>query len=113
MTHIRTILDEFSDTLATALFVCICGLTLQHFFFRRAYEYERKASEEQVEQKQAMENNLVSMAREIEKLRAEQLNADRRARERGDPSLSLCLACAHTHTHNFSAHGSHTLGFLT
>lgn len=67
-------------------------------FFRRAYEYERKASEEQVEQKQAMENNLVSMAREIEKLRAEQLNADRRARERGDPSLSLCLACAHTHT---------------
>ncbi|BBG94464.1 hypothetical protein Prudu_002758 [Prunus dulcis] len=30
---------------------------------RRAYEYERKASEEQVEQKQAMENNLVSMAR--------------------------------------------------
>ncbi|XP_034201700.1 protein FLX-like 3 [Prunus dulcis] len=50
---------------------------------RRAYEYERKASEEQVEQKQAMENNLVSMAREIEKLRAEQLNAGRRARERG------------------------------
>ncbi|KAM1102396.1 hypothetical protein ACFX2I_011039 [Malus domestica] len=50
---------------------------------RRAYEFERKANEEQVEQKQAMEKNLVSMAREIEKLRAEQLNADRRARGLG------------------------------
>ncbi|CAN6550247.1 unnamed protein product [Malus baccata var. baccata] len=50
---------------------------------RRAYEFERKANEEQVEHKQAMEKNLVSMAREIEKLRAEQLNADRRARGLG------------------------------
>lgn len=50
---------------------------------RRAYEYERKANEEQVEQKQAMERNLISMAREIEQLRAEQMNADRRARGLG------------------------------
>ncbi|XP_057963432.1 protein FLX-like 3 [Malania oleifera] len=47
---------------------------------RRAYEYEKKANEEQMEQKQAMEKNLISMAREIEKLRAEQLNTERRAR---------------------------------
>ncbi|KAA8529166.1 hypothetical protein F0562_034035 [Nyssa sinensis] len=50
---------------------------------RRAFEYEKKANEEQVEQKQAMEKNLVSMAREIEKLRAEQLGAERRARGLG------------------------------
>uniref|UniRef100_A0A5B6ZQM3 Protein FLX-like 3 n=1 Tax=Davidia involucrata TaxID=16924 RepID=A0A5B6ZQM3_DAVIN len=50
---------------------------------RRAFEYEKKANEEQVEQKQAMEKNLVSMAREIEKLRAEQMSAERRARGLG------------------------------
>ncbi|KAL6186589.1 hypothetical protein ACLB2K_042709 [Fragaria x ananassa] len=50
---------------------------------RRAYEYERKANEEQVGQKQAMEKNLIDMAREIEQLRAEQMNADRRARGLG------------------------------
>uniref|UniRef100_A0A2N9FW20 Protein FLX-like 3 n=1 Tax=Fagus sylvatica TaxID=28930 RepID=A0A2N9FW20_FAGSY len=50
---------------------------------RRAYEYEKKANEEQVEQKQAMEKNLISMAREIEKLRMEQLNTQRRARGLG------------------------------
>ncbi|KAH7516535.1 hypothetical protein FEM48_Zijuj10G0145300 [Ziziphus jujuba var. spinosa] len=50
---------------------------------RRAYEYEKKANEEQVEQKQAMEKNLISMAREIEMLRAEQLNVERRTRGLG------------------------------
>ncbi|XP_059655513.1 protein FLX-like 3 [Cornus florida] len=50
---------------------------------RRAYEYEKKANEEQTEQKQAMEKNLISMAREIEKLRAEQMGAERRARGLG------------------------------
>ncbi|KAJ9708177.1 hypothetical protein PVL29_000304 [Vitis rotundifolia] len=50
---------------------------------RRAFEYEKKANEEQLEQKQAMEKNLISMAREIEKLRADQLNTDRRARGLG------------------------------
>ncbi|KAG7016705.1 Protein FLX-like 3, partial [Cucurbita argyrosperma subsp. argyrosperma] len=48
-----------------------------HNVFRRAYEYEKKSNEEQNEQKQAMEKNLVSMAREIEKLRAEKLNLER------------------------------------
>ncbi|KAI4313930.1 hypothetical protein L6164_026872 [Bauhinia variegata] len=50
---------------------------------RRAYEYEKKANEEQVEQKQAMEKSLISMAREIEKLRAEQLSTDWTARGLG------------------------------
>jgi hypothetical protein len=38
-----------------------------------------------------MERNLISMAREIEQLRAEQMNADRRARGLGELSLSLHL----------------------
>jgi len=46
---------------------------------RRVIEYEKKANEELVGQNQAMEKNLVSMAREIEKLRAEQVGAERRA----------------------------------
>ncbi|PKI73033.1 hypothetical protein CRG98_006584, partial [Punica granatum] len=50
---------------------------------RRALEFEKKAHEEQAEQKDAMEKNLVSMAREIEKLRAEQLNAERRVQGLG------------------------------
>ena len=59
--------------------------------FRRAFEYEKKANEEQVEQKQAMEKNLVSMAREIEKLRTEQLSVDRRAYGLGMFALSSPL----------------------
>ncbi|KAF3431864.1 hypothetical protein FNV43_RR26600 [Rhamnella rubrinervis] len=50
---------------------------------RRVYEFEKKANEEQVEQKKAMEKNLISMAHEIERLRAEQLNAERRTRGLG------------------------------
>ncbi|KAJ7954096.1 Protein FLX-like [Quillaja saponaria] len=46
---------------------------------RRAYEYEKKGNEEQVEQKQVLEKNLISMAREIEQLRAaDRLNTERR-----------------------------------
>ncbi|XP_057810639.1 protein FLX-like 3 isoform X2 [Salvia miltiorrhiza] len=45
---------------------------------RRVYEYEKKGNEELVEQNRAMEKNLIAMAREIEKLRAEQASADRR-----------------------------------
>lgn len=50
---------------------------------RRAYEYAKKANEKEVEQKQATEENLISMAREIEKLRVEQLNTERRTRGLG------------------------------
>ncbi|CAL5396566.1 unnamed protein product [Camellia sinensis] len=61
----------------------IDGLHKQLLETRRAFEYEKKANEEQVEQKQAMEKNLVSMAREIEKLRAEQMTVERGARGLG------------------------------
>lgn len=46
---------------------------------RTAIEYEKKANTEQMEQRQAMEKNLISMAREVEKLRAELTNSEKRA----------------------------------
>lgn len=43
------------------------------------FEHEKGMNIEQVEQLQAMEKNLIGMARELEKLRAEVLNAENRA----------------------------------
>ncbi|URE27166.1 hypothetical protein MUK42_16778 [Musa troglodytarum] len=47
---------------------------------RMSIEYEKKGNFELMEQRQSMEKNLVSMAREIEKLRADLANADGRPR---------------------------------
>lgn len=47
---------------------------------RAAIEYEKKAHASNLEQSQAMEKQMISMAREIEKLRAELDNAEKRAR---------------------------------
>lgn len=47
--------------------------------FRSAIEYEKKGYAENYEHGQVMERNLVSMARELEKLRAEIANAEKRA----------------------------------
>ncbi|KAI3901222.1 hypothetical protein MKX01_039748 [Papaver californicum] len=44
---------------------------------RSAFEYEKKANVELLEQRQAMEKNLVSMAREVEKLRADFVGGDK------------------------------------
>ncbi|KAI7985912.1 Protein FLX-like 3 [Camellia lanceoleosa] len=52
---------------------------------RTAIDYEKKANIELMEQRQAMENNLVSMAREVEKLRAELANSDGRPWATGGP----------------------------
>lgn len=43
------------------------------------FEYEKGINIEQVEQLKAMEKNLIGMAREVEMLRAEVLNAENRA----------------------------------
>uniref|UniRef100_A0A5B6ZSU0 Protein FLX-like 3 n=1 Tax=Davidia involucrata TaxID=16924 RepID=A0A5B6ZSU0_DAVIN len=56
----------------------IDGLHQELLRARTAIDYEKKANIELMEQKQAMEKNLVSMAREVEKLRAELANADAR-----------------------------------
>lgn len=56
----------------------IDGLQQELIHARTAIDYEKKANIELMEQRQAMEKNLVSMAREVEKLRAERANADGR-----------------------------------
>ncbi|KAI3775104.1 hypothetical protein L1987_49672 [Smallanthus sonchifolius] len=43
---------------------------------RAAIDYEKKGGIELMDQRQAMEKNLVSMAREVEKLRAELTSTD-------------------------------------
>ncbi|OMO70820.1 hypothetical protein CCACVL1_18645 [Corchorus capsularis] len=52
---------------------------------RTAIDYEKKANIELMEQRQAMEKNMVSMAREVEKLRAELASVDGRAWAAGGP----------------------------
>ena len=49
---------------------------------RTAFEFEKKANTELLEQRTAMEKNLVSMAREVEKLRAELTNVEKKSRGR-------------------------------
>ncbi|KAA8540297.1 hypothetical protein F0562_024140 [Nyssa sinensis] len=63
----------------------IDGLHQELMRARTAIDYEKKANIELMEQKQAMEKNLVSMAREVEKLRAELANADARPWGAGGP----------------------------
>lgn len=46
---------------------------------RAAYEYEKKGNAELLEQRQAMEKNMISMAREIEKLRVNFPNTEGRS----------------------------------
>ncbi|KAJ8553277.1 hypothetical protein K7X08_023955 [Anisodus acutangulus] len=57
----------------------IDGLHQELLRARSAIEYENKAKVELMDQRQAMETNLVTMAREVEKLRAEISNSDGRA----------------------------------
>ncbi|XP_065866668.1 protein FLX-like 3 [Euphorbia lathyris] len=54
------------------------GLHQELMHARNAIDYEKKANIELVEQRQAMEKNMVSMAREVEKLRAELASNDAR-----------------------------------
>ncbi len=63
--------------------LCFCSILICLFIMgvsRAAFELEKKVNAEQLEQRQSMEKNLVSMARDLEKLRAEQTNAENRAR---------------------------------
>lgn len=59
--------------------------------FRTAIDYEKKANIELMEQRQAMENNVVSMVREVEKLHAERANADVRPWVAGNLALFISL----------------------
>lgn len=63
----------------------IDGLHQELMRARTAIDYEKKANFELMEQRQAMEKNLVSMAREVEKLRADYASADSRPWGAGGP----------------------------
>lgn len=63
-------------------------------FCRNAIDYEKKANIELMEQRQAMEKNLVSMAREVEKLRADLARTDGRPWGAGITYLSDCILLA-------------------
>ncbi|XP_077239723.1 protein FLX-like 3 [Tasmannia lanceolata] len=56
----------------------IDGLRQEIVRARTAFEFEKKANVELMEQRQAMEKNVVSMAREVEKLRADYASTDAR-----------------------------------
>ncbi|XP_019702180.1 protein FLX-like 3 isoform X1 [Elaeis guineensis] len=56
----------------------IDGLSQELMRARSAFEYEKKGNLDLMEQRQIMEKNLVSMAREIEKLRADLASIDGR-----------------------------------
>ncbi|KAK8961364.1 hypothetical protein KSP40_PGU019703 [Platanthera guangdongensis] len=57
----------------------IDSLRQEHMRARTAIEYEKKGNAELLEQRLAMEKNLVSMAREVEKLRADLANSEGRS----------------------------------
>ncbi|XP_017978676.1 PREDICTED: protein FLX-like 3 [Theobroma cacao] len=63
----------------------IDGLHQELMHARTAIDYEKKANIELMEQRQAMEKNMVSMAREVEKLRAELASVDGRPWAAGGP----------------------------
>ncbi|KAH9314641.1 hypothetical protein KI387_023268 [Taxus chinensis] len=54
------------------------GLRQEFQRARTAYEYEKAANSEQMQQLQSMEKNFISMAREVERLRAELSSVDKR-----------------------------------
>ncbi|KAI3929742.1 hypothetical protein MKX01_025910 [Papaver californicum] len=66
------------------------SLFQEHQRLRVTFEFEKGLNVELVEQLQRMENDMMAMAREVEKLRAEVANAENRAY--GTPSLPLSLS---------------------
>ncbi|PIA43067.1 hypothetical protein AQUCO_02000486v1 [Aquilegia coerulea] len=63
----------------------IDGLHQELMRARSAFEYEKKANVELMEQREAMQKNLVTMAREVEKLRADLASSDGRPWGPGGP----------------------------
>ncbi|PSS14185.1 Protein FLX-like [Actinidia chinensis var. chinensis] len=74
---------------------------------RAAIEYEKKVHASNLEQGQAMEKSMISMAREIEKLRAELANAEKRAR-----AAAAAAAAATPSGAGYAAgYGNHEMGY--
>ncbi|XP_016647242.1 PREDICTED: protein FLX-like 4 isoform X2 [Prunus mume] len=57
------------------------SLRREHHRLRSTFEYEKGLNIEEVEQMKAMEKNLIGMAREVERLRDEVSNAEKRAHD--------------------------------
>jgi hypothetical protein len=55
------------------------------------FEYEKSKNVELVDHLKAKEKKLIAMAREVEMLRSEILNADKRTNGKSLPSLGFCL----------------------
>ncbi|PKA53827.1 hypothetical protein AXF42_Ash011306 [Apostasia shenzhenica] len=55
------------------------GLRQEHLKLRSTFECEKRSNMEHVDQMRSMENNFITMAREVEKLRAEVLNMEKAA----------------------------------
>lgn len=73
---------SFGSVIVFQLWFCYFLMISMCFLlaYRAAIEYEKKGYAENYEHGQAMEKKLLSMARELEKLRAEIANAEKRAR---------------------------------
>ncbi|GMI77917.1 hypothetical protein HRI_001461000 [Hibiscus trionum] len=76
----------------------IDGLHQEMMRARNAIDYEKKANIELMEQRQAMEKNMVSMAREVEKLRAELAVVDGRPWAAGMIYLTSIILLAMFHS---------------
>ncbi|KAM7268418.1 hypothetical protein ACFE04_010584 [Oxalis oulophora] len=61
----------------------------EHHRLRAAFEYEKRSNIEQVGQMQSMEKNLIGMAKEVENLRAEILNVEKRTHVQNPQSGSF------------------------
>lgn len=68
-TDVRDIPDMLSE---------LDSMRLEHQRLRSAFEHEKRVNLDLVEHMQAMERNLLGMIREVERLRAEALNAEKR-----------------------------------
>ncbi|KAJ6812505.1 putative protein FLX-like 1 [Iris pallida] len=75
---------------------------------RLAVEYEKKAHADNLEQSQAMEKNMLSLAREVEKLRAELANAEKRARAAAAAAANPGHGYADTYGNSEMAYGGNT-----
>lgn len=51
-----------------------------YWCYRNAIEFEKKTHASNLEHRRAMDNNMIIMSSEVEKLRAELANAEKRAR---------------------------------
>lgn len=65
------------------------SLRLEHQKLRSSFEYEKGLNIELVEQMQATEKDLMDMVQQLQKLRSEVLNAEKRARVSGSGAANL------------------------